>query len=465
MGPVKRRVAEADASATPPITPHTLPPAAARLRRPHAGAGGPARRGPRSSGRRPAHGPPGHGGIGKTALALAIAHEWAPHYPDAQLFLDARGLDAVPPSPEQLMALVLQAFRPSDALPEDPAALRGAFRSVAAREARAPCHRQCSRRSAGGTPAAPPGCALIVTSRQSFVLGTQRLITVNRLADADAASLLRMFYAPLTDADAAALVRLCAGLPLALRIAGAHLAMDAGDPGVGGAAAVASYIAALEAGRLGQLDAEALEVATDLATISATLRLSEDRLTSEERVAWRSLSVFTTSFDARAAAAVAGAGDAVVEEVRPYEACWSEWESLDTASTISPLSTLASASSRDDATLRALHLAHAVHYTAIGKEADALYLRGDVTAGLALFDCERAHIDAAYSWLDSCGDDEATSRQLVSLVGAITYVSDLRFHAREQGDSHSPTSAPSCPRAARSPSRRPRTGQPRPCIL
>jgi len=117
--------------------------------------------------------------------------------------------------------------------------------------------------------------------------------------------------------DATALVRLCAGLPLALRIAGAHLAMDAGDAGAGGAAAVASYIAALEAGRLGHLDAEASEVATDLATISATLRLSEDRLTGEERVAWRSLSVFTTSFDARAAAAVAGAGDAFVEEVRP----------------------------------------------------------------------------------------------------------------------------------------------------
>jgi len=72
----------------------------------------------------------------------------------------------------------------------------------------------------------------------------------------------------------------------------------------------------------------------------------------------------------------------------------------------------------DDESLRSLHLAHAAHYTAIGKEADALYLRGDVTAGLALFDCERAHIDAAYAWLDSCGDDVTTSRQLVSLVDA-----------------------------------------------
>ena len=62
----------------------------------------------------------GQGGIGKTALALALAlaEELAERFPDAQLFVDLRGASAEPLTPADAMAQVIHAYRPTERLPE-----------------------------------------------------------------------------------------------------------------------------------------------------------------------------------------------------------------------------------------------------------------------------------------------------------------------------------------------------------
>ncbi len=431
----------------------------------------------------------GMGGIGKTALAVVLAHEWAPRFPDAQLFLDARGTQPDPPAARQLMEQVILAFHPTAKLPDDPAALRNIYHDVLGGK-QVLLLLDNARDAAQAAPLIPPaGCALIVTSRHSFMLGKTAPHDVGRLPAAEAVALLREYHGALGDAEAAALVKLCAGLPLALRLAGAHLALDATERG--GVPDVAGYLKMLGGGRLQHLDAEAADAGE--VTISETLRLSEAQLPEAERGAWRALGVFTASFEARAAEAVA----------RPEVARHSNVETQPADSTLECRATemlghfvrrslleregaerfkvhdLAADYARaqlDDPARTALHLAHARHYTAVGDDAQSLYLKGDAVGGLALFDRERAQLEAAYAWLDAevgrgvltapppgraalprgrgneVGDASASSRpsgtlshrmgegwgegaaarQLLTLVNAVVYTGDLRFHPRQR---------------------------------
>jgi hypothetical protein len=72
----------------------------------------------------------GMGGVGKTALALKLAESLAPRYPDAQFYLDLRGVSRNPVSTAEAMAHVIRAYHPQARLPEDENELRGLYRSV-----------------------------------------------------------------------------------------------------------------------------------------------------------------------------------------------------------------------------------------------------------------------------------------------------------------------------------------------
>ena len=72
----------------------------------------------------------GMGGVGKTALALALARELAPLYPDAQIYLDLQGVSANPIPAAQAMAHVIRAFHPDTRLPESEAEIAALYRSA-----------------------------------------------------------------------------------------------------------------------------------------------------------------------------------------------------------------------------------------------------------------------------------------------------------------------------------------------
>jgi tetratricopeptide (TPR) repeat protein len=366
----------------------------------------------------------GMGGIGKSALAVVLAHEWLDRFPHAQLFLDGRGTHANPPTGADLLARVIQTFHPEAKLPDDEATLRGLYQQLLDGK-RVLVVLDNARDAAQARPLIPPtGCGLIVTSRHNFLIGQAAPLQVGRLLDGDAATLLEKYCPALSAADTAALVKRCTGLPLALRLAGAHLALDAAERG--GVADVAGYLKALGAGRLAALDQDAPDA--DEVTISETLRLSEDQLPQAKREAWRKLGVFGASFDAGAAEAVAGAAEAVLGRLVRRSL-------LERAGTDRyELHDLAAEYARgklDATTLDAACLKHAEHYASVGKEADRLYLKGDVVAGLALFNQERPQIEAAFGWL-SLRQDLASDRALINLVNAVAQTSNLRFHPRQR---------------------------------
>ncbi len=112
----------------------------------------------------------GTGGVGKTALALKLAQELADHYPDAQFYLDLKGVSPQPLTAAQAMAHVVRAYHPTAQLPESEEALGGLYRSVLhGQRALLLMDNAASRQQVA--PLIPPaGSALLVTSRFHFTL-------------------------------------------------------------------------------------------------------------------------------------------------------------------------------------------------------------------------------------------------------------------------------------------------------
>jgi DNA-binding SARP family transcriptional activator/tetratricopeptide (TPR) repeat protein len=177
----------------------------------------------------------GSAGIGKTALAVQWAHRVADHFPDGQLFVDLRGhdpqaaLSAADALSQLLRSLGVPADRIPAAVPEQAALYRSLLHG----------RRFLVVADNGGAadvvlPLVPagPGNLIVVTSRAALTaLATHHAVCavgLDVLGDDDALALLRrLLGGPTVDAEpqaAADLVRLCDGMPLAVRIAAAKLA-------------------------------------------------------------------------------------------------------------------------------------------------------------------------------------------------------------------------------------------------
>jgi DNA-binding SARP family transcriptional activator len=173
----------------------------------------------------------GPGGIGKTSLAVHAAHRVRDRFPDGELYVRLGGSAGRLAEPGQVLGRFLRD------LGVDPAQISAGeperaawFRSVLAGR-RMLILLDDARDSSQVAPLLPgaAGCMVVVTSRSPLadLPGACRL-PLETLASAEALELLsRITGAPRLRAEAgsaAKVAELCAGLPLALRIAGARLA-------------------------------------------------------------------------------------------------------------------------------------------------------------------------------------------------------------------------------------------------
>jgi DNA-binding SARP family transcriptional activator len=176
----------------------------------------------------------GGGGVGKSALAIATAHGLGDRFPDGQLYVDLQGSSEVLAPLSHLevlnrLLLVLGADRRRAATSVWGAAAQ--FRSVTARRQilmvldNAVDVAQLRPLIPGGS-----SCAVLVTSRRSLpALDNADHHHLDVLTEAEAVDLLgrhigldRVRAEP---AEAVRIVRLCGRLPLAVRVAGARLAV------------------------------------------------------------------------------------------------------------------------------------------------------------------------------------------------------------------------------------------------
>ncbi|GAA1724900.1 tetratricopeptide repeat protein [Streptomyces yatensis] len=172
----------------------------------------------------------GTAGAGKTSLVLHWAHQVKDRFPDGQLFVNLRGYDpGVPVTPDQALRRFLRAFGvPADQIPQDVDDAAALYRSLLA-ERRVLILLDNAATVSQVRPLLPgTGTSLVVVTSRSrladlTVRDGARRLTLGTLPEPEAIALLRAVtsgYRPGDDEEKLTeLARLCARLPLALRIA------------------------------------------------------------------------------------------------------------------------------------------------------------------------------------------------------------------------------------------------------
>jgi tetratricopeptide (TPR) repeat protein len=359
----------------------------------------------------------GTGGIGKTALALKFATELKPHYPDAQLYLDLKGMDPQPLPTEHAMAHVIRSWHPEARLPESEAELAGLYRSVLDdKRALLLMDNAASREQV--EPLTPPsGSLLLVTSRFHFALPGLVSRNLDELPLEDARNLL-LKIAPRIDKEADVLAGLCGRLPLALRLAGSALAER---PDL----SPADYARRLKEGK------------ERFGAVEAALIVSYKLLDKDRRRLWSLLAVFPSTFDAPAAAAVweldaDPASEALGDLVR---SSLGEWEEKDERYRLHDLARSFADRQLAKTEREAAQRRHAEYFLELLWATGDLCEQGGESIGraLQLFDAEWGNVQAGFAWASSrFPQDETAARICDQFPGAGWYCLSLRQHPREQ---------------------------------
>ncbi|WP_051468809.1 AfsR/SARP family transcriptional regulator [Actinomadura oligospora] len=174
----------------------------------------------------------GMGGVGKTALAVHLAHHLAERYPDGQMLIDLRAHHQAkaPLSPSDALEKLLRAAGVrGEQIPPDETDRAALWRATLT-ATRTLVVLDNAADSAQVRPLLPgaPDCLTLITSRRRLggVDGAQHL-SLDVLPHADATTLLEQIVddaRPAREPDAVTeLLALCGHLPLAIRIAGSRL--------------------------------------------------------------------------------------------------------------------------------------------------------------------------------------------------------------------------------------------------
>ena len=379
----------------------------------------------------------GIGGIGKTELAVRVAHKLSLHYPAAQLLVALKGTTAEPTSPRAAMEDVLRRFEPEAKLPDDDDAVAELYRDCLGNR-KALLILDNARDAAQVMPLLPPPpSAALVTSRPLLDLPGVDGYRLDSLERPQSCALLAALVGEpaLTDTELDALADACVDHPLSVQVAGNFLANRRDRLSLDG------YIKRISADREA-LRLERVEGFDVMAALGASLALLvDDDPTLAER--WRDLTVFPADFDGPAAAAVWGA----TEQNPPAEAALDVLSRLEEMAFVEPgggperfrlhdlMGDLARQGQPEER-FRGPATRHAAHYCAVLEQARQHYLEGGaggVMAALRLFDLERGNVDAGQALAaKALGSDKDAAALAYQYADAGAYVLSLRLHPRDQ---------------------------------
>ncbi|MFF4501174.1 BTAD domain-containing putative transcriptional regulator [Streptomyces sp. NPDC001401] len=173
----------------------------------------------------------GIGGVGKTTLAVHVAHQARHTFSDGQLYVDLQGTGARPTEPETVLGFFLRALGMEDSAIPDSLEERSALYRSVLNGRRVLVLLDNARDAAQVRPLLPSteGCATLVTSRVRMVdLAGAHLVDLDVLSPDEALQLFNRIVGGervQTEHSAALdVVAACGFLPLAIRIAASRLA-------------------------------------------------------------------------------------------------------------------------------------------------------------------------------------------------------------------------------------------------
>ncbi|MET7763009.1 BTAD domain-containing putative transcriptional regulator [Streptomyces sp. NPDC005393] len=179
----------------------------------------------------------GASGVGKSALAIHTAHQVADRFPDGQFYVDLHGSTAglTPLEPAEVLGRFLNTLGvPEVAIPANTDEAAAKFRSlVADRRILMVLDNAAGVDQVRPLPPAGPGCVVLITSREMLTtLEGATHLHLGVMFHDQATALLERLVGPervASDPEATdAIIRMCGGLPLALRLVGARLAARPG---------------------------------------------------------------------------------------------------------------------------------------------------------------------------------------------------------------------------------------------
>jgi tetratricopeptide (TPR) repeat protein len=250
----------------------------------------------------------GEKGTGKTSLALELAHQMAPKYPDAQFYIDLKAGGDRPLPITKAMGFVLRAFFPKEPLPNDPNELIQEYGTTLKGKRALMLIENVTKPSQIKRFIPAKSGLVIFTSEQKITIPGAYIKPVKEMFP-DEAELLLFFHASHVKRWGAEINELCEYSPLAISLAGAFLKSNPDIPGETFVRELREEKRIMKPEGEEELDEGKIKKEILDKNVEPVFNIIFRDMRKETATVFRKLALFASSFDDKAVANICGDRD------------------------------------------------------------------------------------------------------------------------------------------------------------